>query len=358
MILPMGSLYFASDNTSGIHPEILAAIERANHGFVTGYGDDPFTRSATVALGEAFGESAEVYFTFGGTGANVVAIASMARSFEAVYCADCSHLWCDECAAPEKFFGGKLVAVPARSGKITPADVTASMSGNRGVHHAQPKVISITQPTEWGTIYQPAEMQALAEFAHSRGMFLHVDGARLSNAAASLETSLGAISTDVGVDVLSFGGTKNGLMGGEAIIFINPACAHNAGYLRKQATQLASKMRFIAVQFEALLSNELWRRNASHANTMAARLARAVSALDGLELICPVEVNALFPKLDPSFIEPLQEHCVFYMWDEPASIARWMTSFNTTAADVDAFARIIHDVAADRRGSASTTRQT
>ena len=341
---PRDLLYFASDNTSGIHPEVMDAIERANHGYAKPYGEDPYTESAIDALRAAFGTRAEVFFTFGGTGANVVGIASVARSFEAVYCADCSHIWSDECAAPEKFIGGKLVPVPSVYGKISPSAVAASMGENRGVHHAAPKVISLTQPTEWGTVYRPEEMQALADFAHERGMYLHVDGARLSNAAAALETSLAAISTDVGVDVLSFGGTKNGLMGGEAIIFINSGLAKNAGYLRKQATQLSSKMRFISVQFAALLENELWRRNAIHANTMATRLADAVSDIDGVELTCPVEINALFPRLESSFIAPLQEQCVFYLWDANASIARWMTSFNTTTADVDAFAEIVRSL--------------
>jgi len=348
MMLAMDLLYFASDNTSGIHHEVLAAIERANRGHAKGYGEDPYTQSGTAALRTAFGARAEVYFTFGGTGANVVAIASMARSFEAVYCADCSHLWSDECAAPEKFFGGKLVPVSANYGKITPEDVAASMGENRGVHHAEPRVISITQPTEWGTVYQIEEMNALAEFAHDRGMFLHVDGARLANAAAALDTSLAAISSDVGVDVLSFGGTKNGLMGGEAVIFIDPGLAKNAGYLRKQSTQLASKMRFIAVQFEALMHDELWRRNAAHANTMTARLAAAIDGIDGVDLTCPVEVNSLFPKLEPSLIAPLQARCVFYLWDAGASIARWMTSFCTTEAEVDAFVEVIRDVAMNR----------
>lgn len=338
-------LYFASDNTSGIHPKVLAAIERANHGFVKGYGDDPYTQSAIAAMRAEFGQDAEVFFTFGGTGANVVGLASVARSFEAVFCADCSHIWSDECAAPEKFIGGKLAPVPSVYGKISPAAIAACMGENRGVHHAAPKVISITQPTEWGTVYRPDEMQALADFAHAHGMLLHVDGARLSNAAAALGTSLGAISTDVGVDVLSFGGTKNGLMGGEAIVFIDGTLAKNAGYLRKQATQLASKMRFISVQFEALLTDELWRQNAEHANAMATRLALAVGDVDGVELTCPVEINALFPRLDTSFIAPLQERCVFYLWDEKASIARWMTSFNTTASEVDAFADIVREIA-------------
>lgn len=351
MMFTMDQLHFASDNTSGIHPDILSAIERANHGFVKGYGEDPYTEAATAALRREFGERAEVFFTFGGTGANVVAIAAMARSFEAVYCADCSHLWSDECAAPEKFFGGKVVPVASVHGKISPETIAASMGENRGVHHAEPRVISITQATEWGTLYQPAEIQALAEFAHERGMLLHVDGARLANAAAALDTSLAAISSDLGVDALSFGGTKNGLLGGEAIVFINSRLAANAGYLRKQATQLASKMRFIAVQFEALMSDELWRRNAAHANAMSARLRDAVSDIDGVTVVCPVEANALFVQLDPALIEPLQARCVFYLWDAGASIARWMTSFNTTERDVDAFAKTIRETAANWAGS-------
>jgi len=338
-------LFFASDNTSGIHPEILTAISRSNHGFVKPYGDDPYTKSAISKLREEFGEDAEVFFTFNGTGANVVGLASLARSYEAVYCADCSHVWSDECAAPEKFLGGKLVPVPSLFGKITPGAVAARIGEDRGVHHAKPKVISITQPTEWGTVYQPEEIQALADFAHERRMVLHVDGARLSNAAAALRTSLAAISKDVGVDVLSFGGTKNGLLGGEAVIFFNDAFVQHTGYLRKQATQLASKMRFIAVQFEALLTADLWRKNASHANAMATRLSDAISDIDSIKLSCPVEVNALFPRLKESFVAPLQKRCVFYLWDKDASIARWMTSFNTTPEEVDTFAEVIHEIA-------------
>ncbi|MDA0821346.1 MAG: beta-eliminating lyase-related protein [Proteobacteria bacterium] len=339
-------LNFASDNCSGIHPKVLDAIARANHGFVKGYGDDPYTAAAIAALRNEFGKRAEVFFTFGGTGANVVGIASIARSFEAVFCADCSHIWADECAAPEKFFGGKLVPLPSVFGKITPETIAANSGESRGVHHAVPKVISITQPTEWGTIYRPEEIRALAEFAHARGMFLHVDGARLSNAAAALGCSLAAISCDVGVDVLSFGGTKNGLMGGEAIIFINPECAKDAAFLRKQATQLPSKMRFISVQFEAFLAAELWRTNAEHANAMAQRLANRVAEVEGVEFCCPVEINALFPKLNPTYLAELSARCEFYMWDKSASIARWMTSFNTAIEDVDTFANLILDVAA------------
>ncbi|MFT4560914.1 MAG: threonine aldolase [Gammaproteobacteria bacterium] len=342
--MPSDLLNFASDNCSGIHPKILEAIARANHGFEKAYGDDPYTDAAISALRNEFGKQAEVFFTFGGTGANVVGIASIARSFEAVFCADCSHIWADECAAPEKFFGGKLIPLPSVFGKITAEIVAANIGDSRGVHHVVPRVISITQPTEWGTIYQPEEIRALAEFAHARGMFLHVDGARLSNAAAALGCSLAATSSDLGVDVLSFGGTKNGLMGGEAIIFINPECATDAAFLRKQATQLPSKMRFISVQFEAFLETGLWRTNAEHANSMARRLADLVADVEGVDFCCPVEINALFPKLDPAYLGPLSDHCEFYMWDEKASIARWMTSFNTAIEDVDAFANLIRDV--------------
>ncbi len=338
-------LNFASDNCSGVHPDVLAAIGRANHGAVKAYGDDPYTESANAMFRHEFGEHSEVFFTFGGTGANVVGIASVARSFEAVFCADCSHIWSDECAAPEKFFGGKIVPVPSQFGKISVDAIVACMGENRGVHHAKPKVISITQPTEWGTLYRLDEIEALAQFAHSQGMIFHVDGARLSNAAAALGCSLAATSSDVGVDVLSFGGTKNGLLGGEALVFINPACASDAGFIRKQATQLASKMRFISVQFESLLTDELWRRNAKHANQMATRLAQQVENLPGVSFTSAVEVNALFPTLKQEYIAPLEEKCLFYMWDAGASIARWMTSFNTTPDDVDAFANSIREVA-------------
>lgn len=338
-------LFFASDNGSGIHPEILDAITRANNGSATAYGDDPYSARAIAALRDAFGAAVEVYFTFGGTGANVLGIASVARSFHAVYCADCAHIWADECSAPEKFFGGKLVPVGSDNGKISPAAVDAAIGDSRGVHHAVPRVISITQATEHGTLYTPAEMRALAEYAHDAGMLLHVDGARFANAAAALGVSLAEISTDVGVDILSFGGTKNGLMLGEAVIFFDPALAADAGFLRKQTTQLASKMRFIAAQFGALMTHELWRRNATHANAMSARLAAALAEIPGVELECPVQINALFVRLDPRYIEPLLEHSRFYLWDERRAVARWMTSFNTTTADVDAFAALVRDVA-------------
>ena len=339
-------LFFASDNGSGIHPDILDAIARANTGATTAYGDDPYSARAIAALRDAFGAGVEVYFTFGGTGANVLGIASVARSFHAVYCADCAHIWADECSAPEKFFGGKLVPVPSTHGKITPAAVAAAIGDSRGVHHAVPRVVSITQASERGTLYTAAEIRALADFAHDADMLLHVDGARFANAAAALGVSLAEISTDAGVDILSFGGTKNGLMLGEAVIFFDPALAADAGFLRKQATQLASKMRFIATQFEALMSNDLWRRNAAHANAMAARLAAALADIPGVELECPVQINALFVRLDPRYIAPLLERSRFYLWDERRGVARWMTSFNTTAAEVDAFAALVREVAA------------
>lgn len=340
------ALFFASDNGSGIHPDVLDAIARANTGTASAYGDDPYTAAAITALRGAFGPAVEVFFTFGGTGANVLGIAAIARSFHAVYCADCAHIWADECSAPEKFFGGKLVPVASTDGKITPAAVAAAVGDSRGVHHAVPRVVSITQASERGTVYTAAEIRALADFAHESGMLLHVDGARFANAAAALDVPLKAISAEAGVDVLSFGGTKNGLMLGEAVIFFQPQLAADAGFLRKQTTQLASKMRFIAAQFEALMTDELWRRNASHANAMAARLAAGITGIPGVDIESPVQINALFVRLDPRYVAPLQEHSRFYLWDERRTVARWMTSFNTTEADVDAFIALVRDVAA------------
>lgn len=342
----MSHLYFASDNGSGIHADILAAIERANRGYCTAYGDDEYSERAVSALRSEFGADAEIFFTFNGTGANVVGLAAIARSFEAVICAEHSHIWSDECAAPEKFFGGKLIPIASSDGKLSPHAVAASMGENRGVHHAVPKVISITQASEWGTVYSRDEIADLARYAHDNDMLLHVDGARLANAAAHLGCTLGELTAELGVDVLSFGGTKNGLMLGEAVIFMRPELAENAGYLRKQTTQLASKMRFVAAQFEALMGNDLWRKNATHANAMAARLAAGVGAVQGIELCYPPAINALFVKIDPRFIAPLHEQSMFYMWDEGASIARWMTSFNTSATDVDEFIELIKQVSA------------
>lgn len=329
---------FASDNGAGVHPRVLAAIAAANVGHAPAYGNDEWTVRAVGALRRAFGTDAEVLLTFGGTGANVVGIATLARRFDAVLCADSAHIWTSECAAPEHFFGGKLVPVPSQFGKITPASLEHELGPTRGVHHARARVLSLTQPTEWGTLYSVEELRTLADFAHTHNLLVHVDGARFANAAAALGVSLAALSGDVGIDVLSFGGTKNGLLGAEAVIVFDPLLAEEAAYARKQATQLSSKMRFIAAQFLAYMDNELWREMAVHANAMAQRLATRLSHVDGVDFICPVRCNMLFPRLPRPALDALQREFYFYTWREADGVARWITSFDTTAADVDFFA--------------------
>ena len=337
----MSGRSFASDNGAGIHPAVLDAIVAANHGHASAYGNDLWTTRATTALRAAFGGRAEVFLTFGGTGANVVALATLTRRYDAILCADSAHIYTSECAAVEHFCGGKLLPIASADGKLSPASLAPALGATRGVHHARPRVLSITQPTEWGVLYSVDEMRALANFAREHGLLLHVDGARFANAAAALDVSLAALSADVGVDVLSFGGTKNGLLGAEAVIVFDPELAPEAAYARKQATQLASKMRFIAAQFLAYLEGERWRELASHANAMAARLASALGSVDGLEFACPVQTNMLFPRLPRAVLEELQREFYFYTWRESDAVARWVTSFDTTQDDVDGFAAAV-----------------
>lgn len=337
----MSARSFASDNGAGVHPAVLAAINAANHGHASAYGNDPWTARASDALRAAFGGTAEILFTFGGTGANVVALATLTRRHDAILCADSAHILTSECAAVEHFCGGKLLPVASIDGKLSPALLAPVLGPTRGVHQARPRVVSITQPTEWGALYSVDEMRALADFAHAHELFLHVDGARYANAAAALGLSLAALSAEVGVDVLSFGGTKNGLLGAEAVVVFDPTLALEAAYARKQATQLASKMRFIAAQFLAYLENDLWRELAGHANAMARRLAAALDNVAGLEFVCPVETNMLFARLPRGVLEALQRDFYFYTWRDSDAVARWVTSFDTSAEDVDLFAAAV-----------------
>lgn len=345
----MGRRGFASDNASGVHPRVLEAIAAANDGHALGYGNDAWTAAATTAVQEAFDCEAEVLFCFGGTGANVIALAAATRRHEAVLCADCAHIWNDECAAPERFLSGKLIPVTATQGKLTPAALAPWTAAGRGVHRAPPRVLSLTQPTEWGTLYTPDELRALSEFAHAQGWVVHVDGARFANAAAALDLSLAELAPGCGVDVLSFGGTKNGLLGAEAVVFFDTALGADAAYARKQATQLASKMRFLAAQFSAYLADDLWRELAAHANAMARRLADRLDGLPGVEMTCPVEVNMLFPRLPEAALAALAARFDFHVWDASRGIARLLTSFDTSAADVDAFADTLRDALAASR---------
>ena len=328
---------FASDNSSTIHPDVLASIARANVGHVFGYGHDDLTRGVEARFRDHFGDQARAYPVWGGTAANVLSLRAACRAWEAAICAETAHLNVDECGAPERVAGVKLLTAQTEHGKLTPGLVEGLIKGIGDEHAVQPRVVSISQCTELGTVYSPEEVSELAQLAHARGLLLHVDGARLSNAAAALELPLRALTTDAGVDLLSFGGTKNGLLGAEAVVFLEPSLAGGFEYLRKQSLQLASKMRFLAAQLDALLADGLWLRSATHANAMAARLADRVRGLEGLELTRPVQTNAVFATLPPAAVQALQERFDFYVWDERRSEVRWMCSWDTTEEDVDEF---------------------
>ena len=332
---------FASDNNAGVHPEILEAIGRANRGHVVAYGDDPYTRSAVKKFEEHFGPDIAVFFTFNGTGANILSLQALTRPFHSVLCSDYAHINTDECGAPEKHTGCKLIPLPHRDGKITLDSVRHAYHGIGDPHHSQPRVISITQSSEMGTVYQAEEMQALAGFAHEHGMFLHVDGARIANAAASLGQNLRQATRDLGVDVLSFGGTKNGILGGEAVVFFQAALGHDFLYLRKQSMQLASKMRFVAAQFEALLTDDLWRRSAEQANHMARLLEREIRRIPEVKVVWKVEANGVFARIPRHSIEKIKQHYFFHMWIEEESIVRWMCSFDSTEDDIRKFAEVV-----------------
>ena len=337
---------FASDNNAVVHPEVLEAIRRANEGHVVGYGSDPYTESAVGKFREQFGAEVSVFFVFNGTAANVLSLQALTRPFHAVLCPELSHIYTDECGAPEKFTGCKLVPLAAPGGKLTVEMVTQAYHGIGDQHHVQPRVISITQATEMGTVYKPAEIEALARFAHERKMFLHMDGARISNAVAAQRPflSLRQATRDLGVDVLSFGGTKNGLMGVEAVVFFRPDLAEDFLFLRKQGMQLASKMRYMAVQMEALLTNDLWRRNAEHANRMARLLEEEVKKIPRVKIVYPVEANGVFAQVPREAIQKIQERYFFYVWSEEESVVRWMCSFDTTEEDVREFAKFVGGV--------------
>ncbi len=332
---------FASDNNAGIHPEVLTAIGRANQGHVVAYGADPYTGSAIKKFEEHFGKDIEVLFTFNGTGANVLSLQALTRSFQSVLCSAYAHIYTDECGAPEKHTGCKLIPLPQQDGKITLESVRHAYHGIGDEHHSQPRVISITQSTEMGTVYRPEEIRALADFAHEREMFLHMDGARIANAAVSLGQTLRQATRDLGVDVLSFGGTKNGIMGGEAVVFFQSGLGQDFLYLRKQSMQLASKMRFIAVQFEALLTGDLWQKSAEHANCMARLLEKEVSRIPEIRVVWKVEANGVFAQVPRDSIEKIKKHYFFYMWMEEESIVRWMCSFDTTEEDIRKFVEIV-----------------
>ena len=336
---------FASDNHAGAHPEVLEALVAANDGHAGSYGADEWTARAEELFREHFGPEARGFCVFNGSGANVAAIDALTGPHEAVICTDVAHMHVDECGAPERLAGTKLLTVSTEHGKLGPDDLRRWEANRGDEHRVQPRLVSITQATELGTVYTLEETRAIADTAHELGLLLHVDGARLANAAAALDATLAALTTDAGADALSFGGTKNGLVVGDAVVLCRPGLAADFSFTRKQMLQLASKMRFISVQFEALLGGELWLESARHANAMAARLADAAAAVDGVEISHPVEANAVFARLPRAAIDRLLaelpgEH-PFYVWDESADEVRWMCAWDTAPEDVDEFAAAV-----------------
>jgi len=338
----MSKRSFASDNNAGVHPEIIDAIKSANEGHVVAYGSDPITARALELFQKHFGDVA-VYFVFGGTGANVLGLKAITEPYHAIFCADTAHVNVDECGAPEKFTGCKLITIPTPDGKLRAEQIKPLLHGIGVEHHVQPRVITISQATEMGTVYTRAELKTLADFAHEHGLLLHVDGARLANAAVALEKTFKEITTDVGVDVLSFGGTKNGMMYGEAVVFFDKARAADFKYIRKQGMHLPSKMRFISAQFEALLEGDLWRRGAAHANRMAQLLGSELAQVSKIKLTQPVESNGVFATIPKEYIPALQEKYFFYVWDESISEVRLMASFDTSEDDIHDFIAFVNE---------------
>lgn len=338
---------FASDNYSGVHPEILKAIAAANQGHASSYGSDDYTARAVARFKALLGEDIDVFFVYNGTGANVSSLMSMTRSFNAVLCSELAHINVDESTAPEHFTGCKLIAVPTTDGKIYPKDISDRIQRLGDQHHPQAKAISISQCTEYGTAYSADEVHAISSVARKHNMFLHMDGSRIANAAVSLGTDFTSFTRDAGVDVLSFGGTKNGMMFGEAVVFFNTALAKDFNYIRKQAMQLHSKMRFIAAQFERLLTDGLWADNARHANEMARLLAEGLRDVPGVRITQQVDANSIFAIIPPPVVASLQKSFFFYPWNERINEVRLMCSFDTTPDDIQEFLGLLEDLMLD-----------
>jgi threonine aldolase len=338
---------FASDNNSGVHPVILEAINQANVGHTIAYGDDPYTERALAIFREEFGSQIDVFFVFIGSAANVLGIKAATQPYHSIICAESAHINVDECGAPERFTGCKVLSCETNDGKLSVEMVSKHMHGIGFEHHSQPRVISITQPTELGTVYQPHEIKKLADFAHNNNMYLHMDGARIANAAVALNSDFKSFTTDMGVDILSFGGTKNGMMYGEAIVFFTPELKEGFRYTRKQGLQLASKMRFISSQFIAYLSNDQWKNTAQHANNMAKLLEAELRQIPQVQITQQVEVNGIFAIVPPSIVPILQKEYFFYEWDELRSEVRWMTSWDTTEEDINGFIRVLKRLLSD-----------
>ena len=333
---------FASDNYAGVLPEVMDALVAANSAHARSYGADELTKKVNDLFSRIFDADAQVHFVFNGTGANVLSISSATLSYNAVLCADTSHIYCDESSAPETFTGCRFFPLKAdEHGKLTVKAIEERLIRKGDVHYAQTAMISITQATEYGTVYTPAEIRQIADLAHANGLYLHMDGSRFFNAAASLGCSLADISSKAGVDILSLGGTKAGMMYGEAVVVFNNDLRKHIAYRHKQVMQLASKTRFIAAQFETMLTNDLWKRTASHANAMAQKLHKIVASFPQAQITKPTQANAVFAIIPRTWYEPLQEHYPFYVWSDSTHEVRLMCSWDTKEEDIDKFAAAI-----------------
>jgi threonine aldolase len=328
---------FASDNNAGVHPKIMSALQKVNSGQYVSYGDDPHTELILKKFKNIFGVQSETFFVFNGTAANVLGLQALTRSYNGIFCSEFAHIHVDECGAPEKYLGSKLIPLKTENGKITPEAIKNKLQGIGDQHHVQAKVLSIAQTTEVGTVYSLNELQNLSQACREHGLYFHIDGARLANACASLNLGLNEITGKIGCDVLSFGGTKNGLLAGEAVVIFNSKSSHDFKYIRKQGMQLASKMRFFSAQFDAILEDDLWLSNASHANEMTKLLCRFLKDIVEVEIVYPPQANAVFAKIPLNIIADLQKEFYFYVLDEKKGIVRWMTSFETTPEDINLF---------------------
>ena len=335
---------FASDNNSGVHPAIMDAIVRANNDHAIAYGDDDWTKQAIERLKTIFGDDVEPCFVFNGTGANMVALQAAVRPFHSIITAATGHINVDECGAPSKFTGCMVKEIPVADGKLTPALIATRLHGFGDQHHSQPKIIYISQATELGTVYTPQEISDICELAHQHDMYVHMDGSRLANACASLNTGLKELSRDCGIDILSLGGTKNGMMMGEAVLAFRPELAENLRFYRKQSAQLYSKMRYVSAQFPAYLENNLWLENARHANGMANKLADSLQQFRDITITQKVESNAIFLIMPPEAIHRLRQHYFFYTWDEARHEVRLVCSWDTTEADIDGLTAVLGEI--------------
>lgn len=335
---------FASDNNSEVHPLVLEAVIKANDNHAVGYGDDPWTEAATAKIKEVFGDEASPFFVFNGTGANSVALQAVTRPFNSILCAETAHINVDECGAPARMTGCAVVPIATRDGKLTPELIRPHLHNFGFCHHSQPKVVYISQVSELGTVYTIEEVKAIADLLHSYNMYLHMDGARLANACVFLNCSMKEVTVDAGVDILSFGGTKNGMMMGEAVVSFHPEITENLQYYRKQSAQLASKLRYLSCQFIPYLENNLWQENARKANRMALKLVDVLKQYPQIKFTQKIESNQIFFTIPAGQRKKLQEKYFFYMWNEGADEARLVTSWDTSDEDIAAIEQTLKEI--------------